>query len=101
MSSVHDGGSLANLPRAYDWVNLKLDKTGGLTEALACAQAAKSDDANHGRLHDRHLALHGTSHGARAARRFGRFDGPLWLAEDRPMACAMMGRPFIRQTRKL
>ena len=42
--SVHDRGSLTALPRAYEWVNLKLDKTGGLTEALACAAAAKADN---------------------------------------------------------
>ena len=39
--SVHDRASLAGLVGAYDAVNIKLDKTGGLTEALAMAQAAR------------------------------------------------------------
>jgi L-alanine-DL-glutamate epimerase-like enolase superfamily enzyme len=38
--SVHDRASLASLGRKYDAVNIKLDKTGGLTEALALAAAA-------------------------------------------------------------
>jgi L-Ala-D/L-Glu epimerase / N-acetyl-D-glutamate racemase len=39
--SVHDRKSLAALARKYDAVNIKLDKTGGLTEALAMAADAK------------------------------------------------------------
>jgi len=38
--SVHDRNSLAGLRDRYDAVNIKLDKTGGLTEALAMADAA-------------------------------------------------------------
>jgi L-alanine-DL-glutamate epimerase-like enolase superfamily enzyme len=38
--SVHDRGSLDGLRERYDAVNIKLDKTGGLTEALAMADAA-------------------------------------------------------------
>ena len=38
--SVHDRASLSGLRDRYDAVNLKLDKTGGLTEALAMADAA-------------------------------------------------------------
>jgi L-Ala-D/L-Glu epimerase len=38
--SVHDRASLAGLRERYDAVNIKLDKTGGLTEALAMADAA-------------------------------------------------------------
>jgi L-alanine-DL-glutamate epimerase-like enolase superfamily enzyme len=38
--SVHDRASLAGLRDRYDAVNIKLDKTGGLTEALAMADAA-------------------------------------------------------------
>lgn len=40
--SVHDRASLAGLVGKYDAVNIKLDKTGGLTEALAMAQAARA-----------------------------------------------------------
>jgi L-alanine-DL-glutamate epimerase-like enolase superfamily enzyme len=38
--SVHARASLAALRRKYDAVNIKLDKTGGLTEALATADEA-------------------------------------------------------------
>src|SRR5580704_1939535 len=38
--SVHDRASLERLRDRYDAVNIKLDKTGGLTEALAMADAA-------------------------------------------------------------
>ncbi len=39
--SVHDRASLAGLGGKYDAVNIKLDKTGGLTEALAMAREAE------------------------------------------------------------
>jgi L-alanine-DL-glutamate epimerase-like enolase superfamily enzyme len=39
--SVHDRASLARLAGKYDAVNIKLDKTGGLTEALALVEAAE------------------------------------------------------------
>lgn len=38
--SCHDSASLAALKGKYDMVNIKLDKTGGLTEALALKEAA-------------------------------------------------------------
>jgi L-alanine-DL-glutamate epimerase-like enolase superfamily enzyme len=38
--SVHDRASLGGLRERYDAVNIKLDKSGGLTEALAMADAA-------------------------------------------------------------
>lgn len=40
--SVHDRKSLPPLRERYDAVNIKLDKTGGLTEALAMADAANA-----------------------------------------------------------
>jgi L-Ala-D/L-Glu epimerase len=39
--SVHDRASLDGLRERYDALNIKLDKTGGLTEALAMADAAE------------------------------------------------------------
>jgi L-alanine-DL-glutamate epimerase-like enolase superfamily enzyme len=39
--SVHDRATLARLAGKYDAVNIKLDKTGGLTEALALAEDAE------------------------------------------------------------
>ncbi len=40
--SVHDRASLDGLRERYDAVNIKLDKSGGLTEALAMADAARA-----------------------------------------------------------
>jgi L-Ala-D/L-Glu epimerase / N-acetyl-D-glutamate racemase len=40
--SAHDSTSLAALAGRYDAVNIKLDKTGGLTEALATAARARA-----------------------------------------------------------
>ncbi|MEA2895431.1 MAG: L-Ala-D/L-Glu epimerase [Bradyrhizobium sp.] len=40
--SVHDRASLNGLRERYDAVNIKLDKAGGLTEALAMADAAQA-----------------------------------------------------------
>ena len=39
--SVHDRHGLGELVGRYDAINIKLDKTGGLTEALALAAAAQ------------------------------------------------------------
>jgi L-alanine-DL-glutamate epimerase-like enolase superfamily enzyme len=39
--SVHDRGSLRRLTGKYDAINVKLDKTGGLTEALALVEEAE------------------------------------------------------------
>jgi len=40
--SAHTSADLADLSTRYDAVNIKLDKTGGLTEALAMAAVAKA-----------------------------------------------------------
>jgi L-alanine-DL-glutamate epimerase-like enolase superfamily enzyme len=40
--SVHDHTSLAGIAERYDAVNIKLDKTGGLTEALVTAREARA-----------------------------------------------------------
>ena len=40
--SVHDGENLAELAQRYQAVNIKLDKTGGLTQALALARRAEA-----------------------------------------------------------
>ena len=82
--SVHDRGSLSGLPRAYGWVNLKLDKTGGLTEALACAAAAKADNRKImvGCMVATSLSMDPAMLLAQHADMVD-LDGPLWLAEDR------------------
>ena len=77
--------SLAALVGRYDAVNVKLDKTGGLTEALAMAADARDAGLRrHGRLHGGDLARHGA--GAccwREGADYVDLDGPLLLAEDR------------------
>jgi len=40
--SCHDSGSLKNIVDRYDMINIKLDKTGGLTEALELRKAAEA-----------------------------------------------------------
>ncbi|MGA9028005.1 MAG: dipeptide epimerase [Steroidobacteraceae bacterium] len=42
--SVSDRGSLARIQDLYQFINVKLDKSGGLTEALALARAARALD---------------------------------------------------------
>ena len=71
--SVHDRASLAALVGRYDAVNIKLDKTGGLTEALAmAAEAERLGFAHHGRLHGRDVARDGAGDAGGAARPRGR-----------------------------
>ncbi len=73
--SVHDRASLAALAGKYDAVNIKLDKTGGLTEALAlAAEAERHGFRHHGRLHGGDVACHGAGHagGATSERRRSR-----------------------------
>ena len=41
--SCHDTATLAALKGRYDMINIKLDKTGGLTEALKLKQAAQAE----------------------------------------------------------
>ena len=41
--SCHDRGSLKDIVDRYDMINIKLDKAGGLTEALALRNAAKAN----------------------------------------------------------
>lgn len=81
--SCHTRNSLDSLKGRYEMVNIKLDKTGGLTEALALAKAA----------HEQGFTLMlgcmlCTSRAIGAALplanqvRFADLDGPTWLAVD-------------------
>ncbi|MEP8627905.1 L-Ala-D/L-Glu epimerase [Enterobacter mori] len=81
--SCHTRDSLDSLKGRYEMVNIKLDKTGGLTEALALAKAA----------HEQGFTLMlgcmlCTSRAIGAALplanqvRFADLDGPTWLAVD-------------------
>ncbi len=82
--SVHDRASLEGLRGRYDAVNIKLDKTGGLTEALAMADAARAlgFEIMIGCMVATSLAMAPAMLIAEAAR-FVDLDGPLLLARDR------------------
>jgi L-alanine-DL-glutamate epimerase-like enolase superfamily enzyme len=83
--SVHDRASLAALRGRYDAVNIKLDKTGGLTEALALAQDARGlgFEIMVGCMVATSLAMAPALLVAQGARVVD-LDGPLLLAKDRP-----------------
>ena len=81
--SCHTRESLPRLRGRYEMINIKLDKTGGLTEALALAGEAERQEF------ERMLGcMLCTSRGIAAAlplaplARFADLDGPTWLAVD-------------------
>jgi L-alanine-DL-glutamate epimerase-like enolase superfamily enzyme len=82
--SVHDRASLSGLRERYDAINIKLDKTGGLTEALAMADAAAAQgfDIMVGCMVATSPAMAPAMLLAQQAR-FVDLDGPLLLARDR------------------
>jgi L-Ala-D/L-Glu epimerase len=82
--SVHDRASLQGLRERYDAVNIKLDKTGGLTEALAMADAARAlgFEIMVGCMVATSLSMAPAMLLTRQAR-FVDLDGPLLLARDR------------------
>ena len=81
--SAHDRASLEGLRARYDAVNIKLDKTGGLTEALAMADAAQAlgFEIMIGCMVATSLAMAPAMLLAQQAR-FVDLDGPLLLAHD-------------------
>ena len=83
--SAHDRASLHALAGKYDAVNIKLDKAGGLTEALAMAQDAERAGfaIMAGCMVATSLAMAPAMLLAQAAR-YVDLDGPLLLARDRP-----------------
>jgi L-Ala-D/L-Glu epimerase / N-acetyl-D-glutamate racemase len=82
--SVHDRASLDRLVGKYDVVNVKLDKTGGLTEALALVAEAEQRGLTImvGCMVATSLAMAPAMLVAQRAR-FVDLDGPLLLAKDR------------------
>ena len=82
--SCHDRESLAALKGKYDMVNIKLDKTGGLTEALALKAAALQQGYGImvGCMVGSSLAMAPAVLVAQGATVVD-LDGPLLLAEDR------------------
>jgi L-Ala-D/L-Glu epimerase len=82
--SLHTAGDLDTLSGRYAFVNVKLDKTGGLTEALALADAArrKGFGLMVGCMVCSSLGIAPAMLLAGSAD-FVDLDGPLWLSEDR------------------
>ncbi|CUX83665.1 MAG: L-alanine-DL-glutamate epimerase and related enzymes of enolase superfamily [Roseibaca calidilacus] len=82
--SCHDRESLPRLRGKYDMVNIKLDKTGGLTEALALREAARAEGYRVmvGCMVGSSLAMAPAVLVAQGAEIVD-LDGPLLLAEDR------------------
>jgi len=82
--SCHDRASLPALKGKYDMVNIKLDKTGGLTEALALKEAASAQgyQVMVGCMVGSSLAMAPAVLLAQGVA-FTDLDGPLLLAEDR------------------
>jgi L-Ala-D/L-Glu epimerase len=90
--SVHDRATLRALVGKYDAVNVKLDKAGGLTEALALAAEARvlGFDLMIGCMIATSLAIAPALLVAEQARVID-LDGPLLLARDRPDALRYEG----------
>ncbi|MDC0739186.1 dipeptide epimerase [Cognatishimia sp. SS12] len=82
--SCHDRASLASLKGKYDVINIKLDKTGGLTEALELRKEALAQgfDVMVGCMVGSSLAMAPATLVAQGAC-VTDLDGPLLLAEDR------------------
>jgi L-alanine-DL-glutamate epimerase-like enolase superfamily enzyme len=82
--SCHDRASLPGLHGKYDMVNIKLDKTGGLTEALALKAEAQAAGYGImvGCMVGSSLAMAPATILAQGVA-FTDLDGPLLLAEDR------------------
>ncbi len=85
--SAHDAASLPALVGRYDMVNLKLDKTGGLTQGLIARQVARDLGLRVmvGCMVGSSLAMAPAMLLAQGAE-YADLDGPLLLREDRPYA---------------
>jgi len=85
--SCHTRADLDRIVGRYDMINVKLDKTGGLTEALALVGEAgnRSLEIMVGCMVATSLAMAPAMLLAGAARYLD-LDGPLWLARDRSPA---------------
>lgn len=90
--SVHTRAELAACARRYDCINIKLDKTGGLTEALALCEEALSMglDIMAGCMVATSLSMAPAMLLAQGAA-FVDLDGPLLLAHDREPGLNYLG----------
>ncbi|MGN6819286.1 MAG: N-acetyl-D-Glu racemase DgcA [Sphingomonas sp.] len=96
--SIHEASNLADLPDGYGVVNIKLDKTGGLTAALELAEEARRRGLGvmTGCMICSSLSIAPALMIA-ADSVFADLDGPTWLAQDRDggVTCedGMLGPP--------
>jgi L-alanine-DL-glutamate epimerase-like enolase superfamily enzyme len=83
--SIHVTADLAAVAARYNYVNVKLDKAGGLTAALELAHAARAAGLGlmTGCMVSSSLSIAPALHIARLSD-FVDLDGPIWLKEDRP-----------------
>jgi L-alanine-DL-glutamate epimerase-like enolase superfamily enzyme len=90
--SLHTRAELAQCARRYDVANIKLDKSGGLTEALALKAAAEAAGmaVMVGCMVATSLAMAPALIPAQGAA-FVDLDGPLLLAEDRRPGLTYIG----------
>ena len=100
--SAHDRHGLGTLLGKYDAINIKLDKTGGLTEALALAEAARAEGLQLmvGCMVATSLAMAPAMLVARHAAVVD-LDGPLLLARDREPGIRFEGSRMFWPPREL
>jgi L-alanine-DL-glutamate epimerase-like enolase superfamily enzyme len=97
--SLHVRGDLARCARRYDAIAIKLDKTGGLTEALAVAAEARAMGLQimAGCMVATSLAMAPATIIAQGAAVVD-LDGPLLLAKDRPDGIVYEGSAMLPPT---
>jgi L-alanine-DL-glutamate epimerase-like enolase superfamily enzyme len=95
--AAHTAADLERLRGRYQAINIKLDKTGGLTEALAMLKAARTlgFQVMTGCMVCSSLGIAPALHVA-AASDFADLDGPWWLAEDMPGGVRVDGGRMTR-----
>ena len=100
--SCHDRASLAHIAGRYDAINIKLDKTGGLTEALALKEAGRAAGYRLmvGCMLGTSLAMAPALLLAQDAA-FVDLDGPLLLARDRAPGLVYTGSQVAPAERSL
>ncbi|MCP3099941.1 dipeptide epimerase [Myxococcus sp. K15C18031901] len=100
--SAHDRHGLGALVGKYDALNIKLDKTGGLTEALALAEAARGHGLQRmvGCMVATSLSMAPAALVAQGAEVVD-LDGPLLLARDREPGIRFEGNTLFWPPREL
>ncbi len=94
--SCHTTADLHRLAPLYDAINIKLDKTGGLTEALRLRAAAEDCGLSVmlGCMVCTSLSI-APAFALAHDLEFIDLDGPLWLRKDRPGGCVLEGSKML------